>query len=356
MAKSKSLSPKLDYNDTPLLSFVIPTYNERTAIGKRVRNFDELDYPSDKFEVIFVDGASTDGTPEIIENLRLNGRSYIHLVREPSRRGYNSAIYEGISQATSNIVVTAEAGSFFDKKAVTNAIRHLNQPSIGVVTGKSVLYNPKESLATQMEESYRNAHDTMRFAESRLDSTPDMKGELLAFRKEIGLRLVPGKTLPENAFFDMSLSYMARAMGFRAIFEPDAVFYEYAPTRMRERITVQIRRGTGFTGALWNFRNMILNPNFGYFGMVIVPSRFFLLIVFPWMLLCAPFIIFWEAVSDPLPALILIALAMGALLFKKSRYLLLTFALSQIVLATASLRLLLKRHTQLIQTVPTARR
>jgi len=356
LSKSKSLTPESDLKDTPFLSFVVPTYNEKRTIERRVRNFDELDYPSDKFEVIFVDGASTDGTQALIDNLALDGRPYIRLVRQSSRQGYNAAVYDGICKAKSNIVVTAEAGSFFEPRAIIKVIRDLRQPSVGVVTGKSVLYNPKESLATRLEESYRNAHDIIRLAESRIDSTPDMKGELLAFRKEIGLRLVPGKTLPGNAFFDMSVSYMARAMDFRAIFEPAAVFYEYAPTSIRERIAVQIRRGTSFTGALWNFRCMVLNPSFGYFGMVIVPSRFLLLIAFPWMLLCAPFIILWESMSNPFPAFIVLGLAVVALLFSKSRYSVLAFALSQIVLVMASLRLLLRRHTQLIQTVPTARR
>lgn len=343
-------------NFAPPVSIIIPTYNEMKTIEKRVKNLDELQYPAASFEAIFVDGASTDGTPDLIEELGAKGRPFIRVVRQPSRQGYNSAIYEGICQAKSDIVVTGEASSFFHPSAVSAVVRHLATSSIGVATGKSELYNPDESLATRLEAAYRTSHDQLRFAESKIDSTPDMKGELLAFRKEIGLKLKPRETLPDNASFDMSISYKARSLGFRAIFDPEAVFYEYAPTNLKERLIVQIRRGTAFTGALWNFRSMIFNPEFGSFGLLIAPSRFLILIVFPWMLLSAPFVLLFESLTTPYLGLSVCALVAIGLVYRRTRYTILSFALSQIVLAVATLRLLFRRHTQFIDAVPTARK
>ncbi len=163
-----------------------------------------------------------------------------------------------------------------------------------------------------MEAAYRAGHDKVRYAESKIGSTPDMKGELLALRKEIGLRLKPLETLPDNASFDMSISYMARLLGFRAIFDPEAVFYEYAAVTFKDRMIVQIRRGTAFTRALWNFKSMFLNPKYGAFGILIAPSRLLSLIVFPWMLIAALFVLHYESIFDPLlgaALLILVGLA-----------------------------------------------
>jgi hypothetical protein len=244
----------------------------------------------------------------------------------------------------------------FHPKAITSVVRHLAQPSIGVATGKSVLYNPTESLATRLEAAYREAHDEIRYAESVIDSTPDMKGELLAFRKKIGLRLRPGETLSEIASFDMCLSYMARTLGLRAIFDPEAVFYEYTPASMRDRMTLLIRRGASFTGALWNFRSVIFNRKLGYFGLLIAPSRLMILIVLPWVLLTGALVLLVESISQPLPGVGILALALVGLLYKKTRYTLLSFILSQIMLVIATLRLLMGRHTQIINTLPTARR
>ena len=343
-------------NFTPFISVVIPTYNEMKMIERRLQNFDELQYPKDRFEAIFVDGASTDGTPELIERSREEGRPYIRLVRQPSRQGYNSAIFEGVSEAKADIVAVGEVGGIWHQKALSLAVRGLAQPRIGVVTGRSVIYNPDESLATRLEAAYRLAHDSLRYAESAIDTTPDMKGELLLFRKEIGIRLKPGETLSDNTSFDMAISYKARTMGWRAVLDPEVVFYEYAPTIMRERMVVQIRRATTFAGAIWNYKSVILNRKLGYFGMLIAPSRLLMLVVFPWVLTVATFILAAELFSNPLIGLVMLGLVAAPLLLKKTRYVFLSFLLSQVVLVIATLRLLFRRHTQMIQTVSTARR
>jgi len=354
LSKPKNLPPR-DTNARPYLSIIIPTYNETKIIQRRVENLDQLNYPKDRFEAIFVDGASKDGTPEMIERLAADRRPFVRVIKQVTRQGYNAAIYEGICRSKADIVITGEAGSFFHPEGISVVAQHLADPAVGAATGRSELYNPNENLTTRLEASYRKAHDRLRFAESRLDSTPDMKGELLAFRKEIGLKLKPRESLPDNAAFDISLSYMTRRCGYRAIYDPDAIFYEYAPTSLKDRFIVQIRRGTAFTGAFWNFRGMALNRKFGYFGMLIAPSRFFSLILFPWMLLLAPIALLIELFTDPLVPSVMFALLGVALIVKKTRYILISFLLSQVVLAAGTLRLLFRRHTQIINTVPTAR-
>ena len=204
-----------------------------------------------------------------------------------------------------------------------------------------------------LKPAYREAHDAVRLAESRIDSTPDMKGELMAFRKEIGLKLKPPETLPESAAFDSFISYFVRSLGLKSIFDPEAIFYEYAPTRMRERMRAQIRRAWAFVGPRWHFRSMLFNPKFGIFGMLIAPSHFLMLIVFPWMLLASPFVLLWDSISMPELGLVVLGLAGVALLHPKTRYLVLSFVLSQIVLAIATLRLLFRRYSQVIERMPT---
>jgi biofilm PGA synthesis N-glycosyltransferase PgaC len=356
LSKAPETTHPVDLECCPDVSVVIPTYNEIDSIEGRVKNFDTVAYPHGRFEVIFVDGASTDGTPERIQHLAAEGRSFIHVLRQPTRRGFNSAAYEGICDAKCGLIILGEAGTFFHPEGMISIVRHIVDPSVGVVSGKSVLYNPGESLATRLEAVYREAHDAIRLAESRIDSTPDMKGELMAFRKEIGLKLKPGETLPESAAFDTFISYFVRSLGLKSVFDPEAIFYEYAPTSLKERTRAQVRRGWAFVSPRWHFRSMILNSKFGYFGMLIAPAHFLMLIVFPWMLLVAPFILLWGSLSTPQLGLVVLALAGVALLHPRTRYLTLSFALSQIVLAVATLRLLLGRYSQVITRMPTTRK
>lgn len=115
----------------------------------------------------------------------------------------------------------------------------------------------------------------------------------------------------------------------------------------------QIRRAWAFVGPRWHFRSMLFNPKFGFFGMLIAPAHFLMLIVFPWMLLASPFVLLWDSISMPELGLVVFSLAGVALLHPKTRYLVLSFVLSQIVLAIATLRLLFRKYSQVIERMPT---
>jgi cellulose synthase/poly-beta-1,6-N-acetylglucosamine synthase-like glycosyltransferase len=68
----------------PKVSMIVPVYNESKIIEKRLDNIKSISYPRDKFEVIFVDGNSSDGTRESIQNRINSGESYIRLISEPT--------------------------------------------------------------------------------------------------------------------------------------------------------------------------------------------------------------------------------------------------------------------------------
>ena len=55
---------RLDPGYRPKVTVVVPTYNEAELIEGKLDNIAEQEYPRDKLEVIVVDSASTDGTPE----------------------------------------------------------------------------------------------------------------------------------------------------------------------------------------------------------------------------------------------------------------------------------------------------
>ena len=53
----------------PFVSVIIPTYNRAERLRGTVESFVAQQYPSDRFEIILVDNASTDDTPAEIERL-----------------------------------------------------------------------------------------------------------------------------------------------------------------------------------------------------------------------------------------------------------------------------------------------
>lgn len=86
------------------LSVVLPTLNEVEGLPRTLARLPRADLERDGFlvDVVVVDGASTDGTPEKARGLGAR------VLNEP-RRGYGRAYKTGLRDATGDIVVTADA-------------------------------------------------------------------------------------------------------------------------------------------------------------------------------------------------------------------------------------------------------
>ncbi len=84
------------------LSIVIPTYNERDNISKILEKL-ESSLKNIKYEVVFVDDNSPDGTSEEIEVFMKKSQN-VKLIRRVGRRGLSGAIIEGIFASNASLV------------------------------------------------------------------------------------------------------------------------------------------------------------------------------------------------------------------------------------------------------------
>ncbi len=100
----------------PLLSVVIPTYNERESIGPLVASLLEAlgDTPA---EVIVVDDASPDGTGEAVQRLA-SQEPRLRLRSRPSKLGLSSAVLDGAAEAQGEYVAVMDADLSHDPAQV----------------------------------------------------------------------------------------------------------------------------------------------------------------------------------------------------------------------------------------------
>jgi succinoglycan biosynthesis protein ExoA len=56
----------------PFVTVIMPVRNEFSAIGGSLRAIMSQDYPSEFMEVFVVDGQSTDGTQDIVNEIKKN--------------------------------------------------------------------------------------------------------------------------------------------------------------------------------------------------------------------------------------------------------------------------------------------
>ena len=110
----------------PLVSVLIPAYNEIEVIVYTVNSVLESDYS--KVEVIVVDDGSTDGTGEMLDSEF--GRNPAVRVIHQANRGKPAALSHALAEASSDIIVTIDADTSVEPAAISKLVRHFVNPRV----------------------------------------------------------------------------------------------------------------------------------------------------------------------------------------------------------------------------------
>jgi glycosyltransferase involved in cell wall biosynthesis len=112
-----------------LVSIIIPTLNEEEGIEKTIIAIpkNELSKLGFNFEIIIVDGNSTDLTREIAE--RLGARVVLE-----KRKGYGRAFKTGFNEAKGDILVTLDADGTYPAELIPDYIQELREKGLEFIT------------------------------------------------------------------------------------------------------------------------------------------------------------------------------------------------------------------------------
>ena len=128
-------SPAQD-EQRPLLSVIIPAYNELATIGEILRRVREA--PFDK-EILVVDDGSTDGTAEEAE--RHQDQS-TRLLRHERNMGKGAAVRAGIAAARGRIILIQDADLEYNPKEYERLLQPILDGQADVVYGSRFLGGP----------------------------------------------------------------------------------------------------------------------------------------------------------------------------------------------------------------------
>jgi glycosyltransferase involved in cell wall biosynthesis len=118
-------------NFQPLLSIVMPIYNEKATVLQVVACLrKELDGLS--HEIVLVDDGSTDGTVQKIQEL--NHKS-VRVLTHPVNRGKGAALQTGFRECRGEIVVIQDADLEYDPKDIPRLIQPIIDGKADVVFG-----------------------------------------------------------------------------------------------------------------------------------------------------------------------------------------------------------------------------
>lgn len=114
----------------PLLTVVVPVYNERATIDRLLASVRDAPYSK---QIVVVDDASTDGSSELLRKWRQTGR--IELLTHTQNQGKGAAICTGLARARGQFTIIQDADLEYDPEDYGRVIQPLLDGQADVVYG-----------------------------------------------------------------------------------------------------------------------------------------------------------------------------------------------------------------------------
>lgn len=117
----------------PELAVVVPTFNERDNVPRIVELLGEA-LTGLRYEVIFVDDNSPDGTADTVSELA-QGDGQLRCIRRIGRRGLSTAIIEGILATTAPVAAVIDGDLQHDETRLKAMLQTMRDEDADVVVG-----------------------------------------------------------------------------------------------------------------------------------------------------------------------------------------------------------------------------
>jgi len=237
----------------PLVSIIVPAFNEAKVIASAMRSLAGLDYP--RIELVVVDDGSTDGTYRraLVEAAGLPGIA-VRVVTQHNQ-GKARALNRGIAEARGELVLCVDGDSVLAPQSLRRAVRHFADPHVGAVAGNVKVVNRVNLLTWLQALEYVEGLNMVRRAQAFFGLVNIVPGPLGLFRRE-AIRSVggyPADTYAEDC--DLTLSLLER--GWRLAYEPDAVSLTEAPEQLGPLFKQRYRWTRGMIQALRKRKHLV---------------------------------------------------------------------------------------------------
>ncbi|MEO8820335.1 MAG: glycosyltransferase [Ginsengibacter sp.] len=262
-------------NILPLVSIVVPAYNEEINAVRTVNSLLAQDYPD--IEIIFVDDGSSDHTyfnvndtfkdhPKVNVFTKING-------------GKASALNFGIGKSKGDFVVCIDADTQLKTDAVTLLMKKFNEENVAAVAGNVKVGNEINMITKWQSIEYITSQNFDRRAFDLLNCITVVPGAIGAFRKDA--ILISGGFTTDTLAEDCDLTIRLLRNGYIVRNCTSAISYTEAPETFRQFLKQRFRWSFGVIQCFWKHRDTLFNSKYKNFGMIAMPNILIFQIILP---------------------------------------------------------------------------
>lgn len=295
----------------PLVSVVVPSYNEELTIVASVRALLALEYATR--EIIVVNDGSADDTmaalrdafqllpappafaqplktARVLGMYRSASEPALIVIDKLNGGSKSDAVNAGFNVASGALVLSIDADTLLEPDALSRAvIPFLEDPSTVAVGGNIAISNgcriehgritsvalPRSWLARFQIVEYMRAFLLFRLASAAANGVVLISGAFGLFRRDAVLAV--GGYDPAAIGEDMDLTirlqrhFRARGEPIRIAFDPNPLGWTQAPEDWRSLRSQRYRWRRGLLQVLWRNRQILGHPRFGVVGLAVIP-------------------------------------------------------------------------------------
>lgn len=248
-----------DEAELPMVTILVPCYNEAAVVQGSVRSLLELDYP--RYEILVIDDGSADDTAaraRVYEGD--HGKAVVRVIRKPNG-GKSRALNTGIANARSRFILCMDGDSALHPQTLRRAIRHMRDPTVGAVAGSVKVVNRTNLLSCLQALEYVEGLNMVRAAQGFFRLVNIIPGPIGVFRRA-ALERVGGydhDTFAEDC--DLTLKLLCD--GWKVKYEPGSIAYTEAPEKMLDLLKQRYRWTRGILQAISKHKRRLVDPTRG---------------------------------------------------------------------------------------------
>ena len=204
--------------------------NEADRIQETISYIARQDYPG-PIEVLVVDNGSTDGTRALAEAYGAATGQRVRCIDEP-RPGKSHALNTGLAAVETELVITLDADTLLHPQAIRQLVARLLSapPDVQAVAGSVLVRNSRDNLWTRMQEwDYFLGIASVKRMQGLYQGTLVAQGAFSLYRAQA---LLQAGGWPDAIGEDIVLTWQLMRRGAGVYYEPSAVAFAAAPTRL----------------------------------------------------------------------------------------------------------------------------
>ncbi len=325
-------------NTYPLVSVIVPAYNEEVNAIRTVNSLLGQDYP--ELEIIFVDDGSKDETfSRVSTHFKNNSKVQVYT---KINGGKASALNFGIEKSNGNYVVCIDADTQLKTDAITLLMKKFENKEVGAVAGNVKVGNEMNIITRWQSIEYITSQNFDRRAFDLLNCITVIPGAIGAFSKDA--ILISGGFTTDTLAEDCDLTMRLLRNGYVVRNCTEALSFTEAPETFKQFLKQRFRWSFGVMQCFWKHRDTIFNSKYKNFGMIAMPNILIYQIMLP---ILAP-------LADIILVLSLLAASFGIIVSSLPHIILYYFIFTLVDIAGAALAFAYEKenHLKLLWMIP----